>query len=336
MKKTYTLFLGFLLSMSLTLHAQFVAESVNFDNYVSPTDNDLQNHFYNSGLGMNLTAIPTNGITGGCLLPGDTNIWGNDNATYCSKLQGGIGFGGGVAISFKYDTSQIHTNHFERPVSIWLVPSSDWNHYVIGTISRAKKFEQISYSWVNPTSPTLPLQHGYWYKFNISISFTGGVTGDQVDVTSNAFNLGTSGTDPQILIGSYSGSFNDSILVADSAISVSINGARWGGAIYLDNFEFEGYKSSDSCTTPVGINESSIGNPDLNYSIKDNMLHVFCDHDYDNGVLEIMNVSGQKLRTSKLTAASSDIDLSEFSNGLYFLTVRTLKKNTAFKFVLSR
>src|SRR5436190_21412952 len=98
MKQTTTLILGFFLLISLTLNAQFVAEDINSDNYVSPTDNDLQNHFYNSGFGMNLTAIPANGITGGCLLPGDTNIWGNDNATYCSKFQANIGFACGVVI----------------------------------------------------------------------------------------------------------------------------------------------------------------------------------------------------------------------------------------------
>src|SRR5436190_272809 len=85
-----------------------------------------------------------------------------------------------------------------------------FDNYLIGTISRAKKFEQITYGWVNPTSPTLPLQHNYWYKFTLMFTLTGGGSGDQVDVVSSVFNLGLTGTDPQILIGSSSGSFNDS------------------------------------------------------------------------------------------------------------------------------
>src|SRR5204863_381888 len=87
-----------------------------------------------SGFGMSLTATPSNGITGGCLLTNDTNIWGNDNATYCSKFKGVMDSSYAVSICFKYDTNLIHTSYFERPVSIWLVPGADWNPYFTYTI----------------------------------------------------------------------------------------------------------------------------------------------------------------------------------------------------------
>jgi hypothetical protein len=330
MKKISMFTLGFFLSINLAVSAQTVAEYISFDNYISPANNDLQNHFYSSGFGMSLTAIPSNGITGGCLLAGDTNIWGNDNATYCSKFKGVIGSGYGIGISFKYDTSSIHTSHFERPVSIWLFPSADWNHYLTTTISRTKKFEQLTYGWVNPTSPTLQLLHNHWYKFNLFMVFTGGSSGDQIDITSSVYNLGLNGTDPQVLIGSLSGTFNDSILIADTAISVSINGAHWGGAAYLDDFRFEGVKSSDSCLTPVGV--KPIENSDFTYFVDNNMLHVKCKDDYRNTEVIIYNVNGQKILEYKLMYQEGECNLSQLPGGIFFLQIITRRKTYATKF----
>ncbi len=171
MKKTSTIFIVFFLFVNCILRAQSVSENIIFDNYVSPTNNDLENHFYSSGFGMSLTAIPSNGITGGCLLTNDTNIWGNDNAIYCSKFKATIGTTCDVNICFKYDTTVINSLYYERPVSIWLNPSADWNHYLIATVSRAKKFEQITYGWVNPTSPTLFLEQDKWYRLRNCLNF---------------------------------------------------------------------------------------------------------------------------------------------------------------------
>ncbi len=334
MSKRILFILALMFSMNRISQAQFVAESVIFDNYVSPSDNDLQNHFYSTFSPMSLTAISTNGITGGCALTSDSSIWGSDNSVYCSKFQALPG-ACGVSICFKYDTAGIDYFHLERPVSIWLTPNSDWNHYVVATISRNRKFEQITYGWVNPTSPVLPLADGHWYKFSLTTSFTGGVSGNQIDITSSVEDLGTSGLSIPVVVGSLDGTFDDHTVISDSAIAVSVNGTYWGGSRYLDNFAFEGYKSPDSCLT-VGINTiSSDNNSEFSYTISNNILSVRLD-DFKDAELAVSNSSGERIIFSTMKSREERFDLSYFANGIYFLKINSPRKIFTEKFVISK
>src|SRR5437773_5375894 len=94
--------------------AQLVTETVNFDTYVSASDNDFQNRFDN---GTGLNQIQINGITGGCLETPQTVNWGNDNAIYCSYFKGVSGVTYITGICFKYDTTQLNNINFDRSVS---------------------------------------------------------------------------------------------------------------------------------------------------------------------------------------------------------------------------
>ncbi len=171
---------------------------------------------------------------------------------------------------------------------------------------------------------------------SLLVYFNGGTSGDRIDIESDVYDLGLSGTGLPILIGSSYGSFNDSTLIADTAISVSINGAHWGGSIYLDDFHFQGIKSSDSCLTATGIHETPIENSDFTYDIQNSMLHITTKNDFKNGEFEIMSVSGQKILASKLTSPTSEFDLSQFSGGLYLIHFRTPEKNYTAKFLLTK
>ena len=334
MKKIILLIAVFSFAISL-LKAQSVVETVNFDNYINSTNNDLQNNFYSTGTGMSLTANPANGITGGCLVTSDTNNWGNDNAVYCSKFKGMIGTTYTASVCFKYDNTSINLSHFERPVSIWLRPSADWNHYLICTIERTGTFGQLTYGWGNSSSPTLTFQNNYWYRFSIAATFVGGVS-HQIDIVSSAYDLGINGTGYPSLIGSTSGTFDDDVLIADSAISVSLNGAHWGGSIYLDNFYYQGVKSADSCLFVTGVNEVMSGNSDLHYSIQNNVLHIESENDFKNAELKIFSLSGQQLLTFKMKTASDEFDLSKLSDGLYLINIKTPERIYTSKFVVMK
>src|SRR5215213_10709680 len=101
MKKITSLF--FILAFHLfPAKGQIVIEQVDFNNYISPTDNDFVNRFNN---GAGLAQITTNGITGGCLTVPATMNWGNDNAVYCSKYIANLGSYCKTNIAFKYDTA---------------------------------------------------------------------------------------------------------------------------------------------------------------------------------------------------------------------------------------
>ncbi len=196
--KKITLVLFCILSTNLFVASgQVVNEVVDFNFYASPTNHDFVNHF-NNGLG--LSQITTNGITGGCLVTPATMNWGNDDAVYCSKYIADSGSYCKTYISFKYDTTLFNSSGFDRAVSIFLRPSADFNHYIIASVSHTHRIELLTYSWTNSPGPLLNLVHDHWYEFILRVPFTGGASGDQVDINTAVMDLGISGLDPPNVI----------------------------------------------------------------------------------------------------------------------------------------
>src|SRR5262249_5722662 len=137
------------------------------------------------------------------------------------------------------------------------------NHYIIASVSHSQHIEILTYSWTNSPGPLLNLVHDHWYELILRVPFTGGASDDQVDINVGVLDLGVSGLDPPNSIGTSIGSINDSCLCADTAIKVSFTATANGGAKFIDNFQFEGIKSADSCISiPTYIHE----NPASNFS----------------------------------------------------------------------
>src|SRR5262245_46329532 len=132
------IFLVVIIANLFSVRGQVINEIVDFNSYVSPTDNDFVNRFDN---GLGLSQITTNGITGGCLVVPAIMNWGNDNAIYCSKYIADSGSYCKTYISFKYDTTVFNSSGFDRAVSIFLRPQTDFNHYIIGSISHSHRIE---------------------------------------------------------------------------------------------------------------------------------------------------------------------------------------------------
>src|SRR5690348_11780981 len=131
MKKILTLLSAAVLIFHWPVKGQVITETVDFDAYLSVSDNDFVNHF-DGGLGLN--QIQANGITGGCLETPQTVNWGNDNAKYCTRIRAQIGDTCTVSICYKYDTLQLNSINFDRAASLWLVPFRDPNHYAIASM----------------------------------------------------------------------------------------------------------------------------------------------------------------------------------------------------------
>src|SRR5690242_2144826 len=108
MKKPVLLLL--FLSASTAGFTQVVNETVSFDNYISPTDNDFVNRF---DIGNGLNPIPASGISGGCLETPLTISWGNDNAVYCTRYKGMTGENYTTGICFRYDTTQLNVMNYD-------------------------------------------------------------------------------------------------------------------------------------------------------------------------------------------------------------------------------
>jgi hypothetical protein len=316
------------LSAALNTYAQMVTETVDFDYYTSATDNDLENRF-DGGLG--LTQIQTNGITGGCLETPTTINWGTDNATYCTRFKGVIGETYEAGISFKYDTSNFNNINFDRPVSLWMKPYVDPNHYIIASVLDSKKIQIVSYS-ATGSSLTMQLQQGHWYELFVNTAFNGGGTGDEIIINAQVNDLGTSGTNLPIPAGYANTTLHDSIIIADTSIEVSITGTSWGGAQYLDNFRIEANKSYDNCITTAVEEYTSddiqIANSGLAITVSTGNLQ--------QGSIDIYDVHGKKLVEMMLTSGKTIFDTSGMPAGIYFVTINSGSTLITKKFVLNQ
>ncbi|MEO8150102.1 MAG: T9SS type A sorting domain-containing protein [Bacteroidia bacterium] len=333
MKTNFTI-LYFILIIFTHANAQVVDENVHFDFYQNASNNDFINHF--SG-GLGLTQIQTSGITGGCLTAPDSISWGNDNAIYCSKYKPNIGDTIVTTACFKYDGTTIHPASFQRAMSIWLTPQADFNHYIIATVSGDSKIELLTYSWNNNPYPLLTLIQNHWYRYKLSVVMIGGAT-HQVYVKAEVFDLGLSGTATPSLVNSSNGTFQDNILVADTAIQVSITGATYGGCAYLDDFHFHGQEGFTNCINVGAAIADPVSSETISVYMSDkNILHIINnDKRISKMDITIFNLEGSKLKEYETSDMNFNLDLSELSNGVYFARVRTIYKTTNTKIIVNR
>lgn len=295
-----------------------VTEDVHFDYYQTSLDNDFSNHFSN---GTGLTQLQNNGIAGGCLQTPDSEIWGSNNALYCSRFRPDQGDTTLVSISFKYDSAGVHAGSFQRALSVWLIPSTDFNHYVVATVSWNKKIEMLTYSWSNNPYPNLALLNNHWYNYRLTAGFNGGPS-HHVYLKAEVFELGATGTAIPSLVNSSSGIINDSVLIADTSISVMVSGTLFGGAIYLDDFHFAGREGySDCINTPAGIHDEITQTSFHVYpSPATNVIYVERHTmNVENLNVKIRDITGRKLKDENTSEAIINLNVSSLSNGIYFL-----------------
>ncbi len=309
--------------------SQSVVETIDFDNYISPVDNDLLNHFYGM---QTLVQIPSQGITGGCLQVPDSNNWGNDNSRYCSKYKSVEDSTYTTSFCFYYDASLISAG-FDRAASIWIQPHTDPNHYIIASVSHQAKIEINTYFSFNASTNPMTLQSNNWYKLILGFSYGSLPSNYTVSFYSSVVDLGVNGTSSPITVDSVSGLIVDSVLALDDAIEVSLTGARYGGGRYFDNFRFEGIKSADSCNftsvKPIANLES------IQLYTADGVL-------YAKGIdaigkqIDVYDSTGKKLLSTKLFSDENALKISDFAPGMYYTSIYDSRQKFNSKFILIR
>lgn len=339
MKSTLNLF-GLILNLIVLilfpgkqLQAQVVTEDVHFDFYQSAANNDFANYF--NGL-TTITQSQTNGITGGCLLLTDSIDWGNDRGIYCSAYHPLSGDTTVTAVSFKFDSTTIHVNSFQRAMTIFMHPWSDPNHYVIATVSGTKKLELITYGWVNTPYPSLNLLHNHWYRYLLTTAFN--ATGFQVYIKAEVYDLGTSGISTPLFVNSSSHTITDNFLAVDTAIQVAISGAKFGGGIYLDDFHFHGRKGISNCVINTGFDENKAPEEIRIYPavVRKDLTIIRNDKSTGPMKVSIFNLMGEKLLLYETNKIKSEIDISSFANGIYIVNCETKTRNANAKIILNK
>ncbi len=292
--------------------AQLSTTNINFNNYVSSTDNDLKNNF----LPTTYYSLAQNGTNYYVTVP----LLGTptEPITYCSKYQGVDTETMTINLDYKLELYQTAVPN-SNAVGISLVDNN--NALVLQT--RIYNQQLIIDGLTNPSttySPTLTgtgYTDGNWYRLSFEISK---IATNKFSVTSKVYNLGQNGqsTPVQVLTNTIQG-FNYSFKPTD-IVKVNLFGGWWGDVRYIDNFTIYGFKNGSVCQT-MAVNENTISNknqfypnPFINYIIlKGKYLKI-----------EIYDLSGKLLYD--IYKPEEKINLHNLEKGVYLLKMYTENK----------
>jgi len=273
---------------------------------------------------QSLVQIPSNGVTGGCLLVPDSNNWGNDNSRYCSKYKSQDTAEYLTNIMFYYSDSVINPNSFDRAASIWMQPFADPNHYIIASFNHDRKLELLTYFSADYSNAVV-LNNNYWYELSIAVI----LNGDSVQMNLILLDRGANGQMPPIPVNYVSNTIVDSVFARDNAIEVSITGSKSGGGIYLDNFLFTGIKSADSCLTS-GI--TSAPKESIQLINEEGYLKIISEKTFVENYV-IYDMTGKNIQSGLLSSDANFVDVSKIKSGMYLMQL--MHSGRTFKVILN-
>lgn len=312
------IFSAILVSVTVLSYSQIINEQVDFDHYNSVIDNDLVNNFEHSPYSTNVfIQLNSNGITGGGILPPNYLSWGNDYVKYCSTYKNIQDSLIETTISFKYDSTLINPNRYERIAVIWLEGTNS-NHDV-GYYLNKNSLSITTYNYAQSVALN-DLIDGHWYKMVTHYKKIGGIFGDQVFVKVEIFDTGIDGKMNPISVGVHEANIYDIELANSDYFTIKLAGARWGGASYLDNFSFRGEKHHNICNSlstselyKKGENNIAFPNPahsEINIPLNSNR----------NGVLKVYNSNGQLIENRSIHSQGAyyKLSINNYQTGMYF------------------
>lgn len=306
-----------------------ISDSVNFNTYVSATNNDLVNKFTGS---HGMVQQTTNGITGGSVLPASSITTTNDAVYFRKYNYQSLTNYTTVSVCFKYNTSL--ATDYATACHVGLVVNSDsavtlmaWVmanvYYVAGAASGVQL--QITGNGLNDNSAPIHVTSGNWYKLSLKAH----AINDTYSVASAyLYDIGATGLSAPVLKLSY---LNDTVFTGGVRYPKSymigvMNGGADGGAVYLDNWDVDGYYYY-----PAGIEELNQQSHFTVPSLVSTSLNVSCDLGNDVEYA-IYNVNGSIVGRGKFYKDES-IDVSSLPPAEYFIRFLSEKQVVTKRFI---
>lgn len=304
MKKLY--FLLFVL-LSNICKGQ-VTQFINFDNYLSPTDNDLVNNFET---GNPFVQQDSNGITGGAIVP---PAIGGNYAILKHKYQVQSN-SSSFSVFFKYyDSLDKVAGSFTVELRLDLkssVTGNSLNSYVQAYIY--KNIMEVgnvgSKQSINFTNT--PLKSGHWYQLVMNLGLADGQ--DSLRANTYLYDYGTDGKTFSGVFKSMTGQFIYAQGFSDpqTYVDVDMIASKGGGTVLLDNFNvISNFPLSIKNTHASQITVSS-----------DNHTVIRILNPSDAKLkYQLYNMAGQIMRDGNCYNAEA-IDIKELPAGVYCLNV---------------
>ncbi len=302
------------------------SQTINFDNYVSATNNDLVNNF--DGM-HNLTQIPNNGITGGCVstpLTMPSASFAANLTKYKWTYTQANPFK--ASICFKYISALDPKLSQYRSSKISLVQYDSTNGgLTLENVTSACDYEQIEISYFVASSsgnyfPALTYLSDQWYKLELVTYYHN----QTLFATSNLYSIGTNGLATPTLFATISRNDTSKHFPEDLGVyyRVQFTGYNKGGAQYLDNMNISAVPSS---TNLIDMGKDFAITCNNNLISIDNLL----SRKYS---LIIYNSIGQQVFKTESNEAFSKIDISSFRNGMYFVELQSEGKRVKMEKVI--
>jgi hypothetical protein len=287
-----------------------ITDSITFDNYVSPTNNDLVNYFSGN---FTMTQITTNGISGGSVTP---EVFADPYARFDSVFTFTTN-PTTASICFKYDSTRDNrTGLVTALIGFKLLDSAD---NIIGEIEALTDYLTSIDPVFGIQTPTAAngnynfpggLATGHWYK--IVFKAQQSIVPDSVLCSAYLYDIGTSGLSAPSLTTSFA---NKNFYLAGSHMSKIkaypfFLGDTGSGVLYLDNFGVTGH-------TFVGVKETELYPDFFMPTLVGATLPVACNTD-EHIDFAIFDANGSvKKRGSFIN--KSKIDVSDLAPSTYFI-----------------
>lgn len=293
-----------LLSISWSF-SQLTTTNINFDNFISATDNDLKNNFTTTAdytIAQNFSGYYVK-----------TPLLGTvtQPLIYCSKYQGIDSET--MKISIDYQFEEFGPTFDSGSVGIYLI--SNINELVLSSaiIDRTLYMGGL----INPSSPYSPtLLNGIhpnlsWYRLTFEISK---IATNQYSLTSTIFNLGANGlsTPTQILTQTKQGyNYN---FGTNKIVSIRLMGGKWGDVTHLDNFSIYGFKNGTNCS-----NLSTAEASHTKAQVFPNPTSKYVNFDSEASKVELYNINGALINI--FDHPNGKIDIEHLDTGIYILKI---------------
>lgn len=226
------------------------AATVDFNHYVSPTDNDLVNYFhvmYYKGTPDILSQVPTGGITGGALQFASPQNY-NEAIYLPSVFRNSPGDSYVVSGFFRVssDTVSFVLLGFSTradDIQLYSGPSPlDGGAFTVYYSTNGLQVTSRSGGGGSATAPVpVPISTNNWYRFSLSV--VQNATSQDFTLTGTVEDYGTSGTNSPVLLGSTGMTAQNAYMLATPGVYAGL-GAMSGRAGYtmqqFDNFQANG------------------------------------------------------------------------------------------------
>jgi hypothetical protein len=91
--------------------------------------------------------------------------------------------------------------------------------------------------------------------------------------------------------------------------------------------------SVDLCTGVTNFISDQVNTIKIHPNPSSGIFNINCTIDFDNLVLEVYNALGQKILDQKILSENTNIDLSKYSRGIYYLKIIGADKQEVFKII---